>query len=233
MSKKNNKSKKVNNISSTKKMNENNIKDVKEALEDDAKKQDIEEVIQKNIESKIEDIKELEENIIVEQEEADSSEELVEQDFYKSEVLEKIKTELKSKKKQNSKSRKRKLVFINFIVGALVELFVFGALSVIMWVPEKFQIIVRGARLIIEVLAALTLLELGYHKKKTLYFVYGVEFFAVTVLDLLVINACKNCEMTDVYNLFIIIAASVAIYYIIRAFVINITYKNVDDTEKK
>ena len=233
MSKKNNKSKKVNNISSTKKMNENNIKDVKEALEDDAKKQDIEEVIQKNIESKIEDIKELEENIIVEQEEADSSEELVEQDFYKSEVLEKIKTELKSKKKQNSKSRKRKLVFINFIVGALVELFVFGALSVIMWVPEEFQIIVRGARLIIEVLAALTLLELGYHKKKTLYFVYGVEFFAVTVLDLLVINACKNCEMTDVYNLFIIIAASVAIYYIIRAFVINITYKNVDDTEKK
>jgi hypothetical protein len=77
------------------------------------------------------------------------------------------------------------------------------------------------------------LLELGYLKKKTLYFIYGVEFFAVTILDLLIINTCKNNEMTDVYNLFIIIAASVAIYYIIRAFVINITYKNVDDTEKK
>ena len=55
-------------------MNENNIKDVKAALEDDAKKQDIEAVIQKNIESKIEDVKEPEESIIVEQEEADSSE---------------------------------------------------------------------------------------------------------------------------------------------------------------
>ena len=98
--KKSNKSKKVNSkISSTKKMNENNIKDVKEALEDDAKKQDIEEVIQKNIESKIEEVKEPEESIIVEQEEADSNE-LVEENFYKSEVLEKIKTELKSKKKE-------------------------------------------------------------------------------------------------------------------------------------
>ncbi len=232
--KKSNKQKKVNSkISSTKKMNENNIKDVKEALKDDVKKTDIDEVIQKNIEKKIEEVKEPEESIIVEQEEADSSEELVEQDFYKSEVLEKIKTELKSKKKQNSKSRKRKLILLNFIVGAIVELFFFGALSVIMWVPQDFQIIVRIIRLVIEVLASLILLELGYHKKKTLYFIYGVEFFAVTILDLLIINTCKNNEMTDVYNLFIIIAASVAIYYIIRAFVINITYKNVDDTEKK
>ena len=232
--KKSNKSKKVNSkVSSTKKMNENNIKDVKEALEDNVKKQDIDEVIQKNIEKKIEEIKEPEENLIVEQEEADSSEELVEQDFYKSEVLEKIKTELKSKKKQNSKSRKRKLILLNFIVGAIVELFFFGALSVIMWVPQDFQIIVRIIRLVIEVLASLILLELGYHKKKTLYFIYGVEFFAVTILDSLIINTCKNNEMTDVYNLFIIIAGSVAIYYIIRAFVINITYKNVDDTEKK
>jgi hypothetical protein len=90
MSKKKNKSNKVNNISSTKKMNENNIKDVKEALEDDVKKTDIDEVIQKNIASKIEDVKEPEESIIVEQEEADNNE-LVEENFYKSEVLEKIK----------------------------------------------------------------------------------------------------------------------------------------------
>ena len=47
--KKSNKPKKVNSkISSTKKMNENNIKDVKAALEDDAKKTDIEDVIQKS-----------------------------------------------------------------------------------------------------------------------------------------------------------------------------------------
>ena len=53
MSKKKNKSKQVNSISSTKKMNENNIKDVKAALDDDTKKQNIDEVIQKNIEKKI------------------------------------------------------------------------------------------------------------------------------------------------------------------------------------
>ena len=229
---KSNKSKKVNSkISSTKKMNENNIKDVKAALEDDAKKQDIEEVIQKNIESKIEEVKEPEESIIVEQEEADS--ELVEQDFYKSEVLEKIKTELKDKKKKNSKSRKRKLIFINFIVGALVELFVFGCLATMMWVPEEYRIIVHIIRSVLAVIGSLILLELGYHKKKVLYFVYGIETFVVTTLDLLVINVFKNNGISDVYNLFIIIAASVAIYYIIRAFVINITYKNVDDTEKK
>ncbi len=232
MSKKKNKSKKVNNISSTKKMNENNIKDVKEALEDDAKKTDIDEVIQKNIASKIEDIKEPEESIIVEQEEADNNE-LVEENFYKSEVLEKIKTELKDKKKKNSKSRKRKLVFINFIVGALMELFVFGCLATMMWVPEEYRIIVHIIRSVLATIGALTLLELGYVKKKTLYLVYGVETFVATTLDLLVINVFKNSGITDVYNLFIIIAASVAIYYIIRAFVINITYKNVDDTEKK
>lgn len=233
MSKKKNKSNKVNNkISSTKKMNENNIKDVKEALEDETKKQDIDEVIQKNIESKIEDIKETEENIIVEQEEADNNE-LVEENFYKSEVLEKIKTELKDKKKKNSKSRKRKLVFINFIVGALMELFVFGCLATMMWVPEEYRIIVHIIRSVLATIGALTLLELAYVKKKTLYFVYGVETFVATTLDLLVINVFKNSGITDVYNLFIIIAASVAIYYIIRAFVINITYKNVDDTEKK
>ena len=231
--KKSNKSKKVNSkISSTKKMNENNIKDVKEALEDDAKKQDIEEVIQKNIESKIEEVKEPEESIIVEQEEADSNE-LVEENFYKSEVLEKIKTELKSKKKQNSKSRKRKLIFINFIVGAIVELFVFGCLATMMWVPEEYRIIVHIIRSVLAIIGALTLLELGYVKKKTLYFIYGIETFIVTTLDLLVINVFKNEGISDVYNLFIIIAGSVAIYYIIRAFVINITYKNVDDTEKK
>ena len=66
-----------------------------------------------------------------------------------------------------------------------------------------------------------------------LYFIYGIETFIVTTLDLLVINVFKNEAISDVYNLFIIIAGSVAIYYIIRAFVINITYKNVDDTEKK
>ncbi len=232
MSKKKNKSKQVNSISSTKKMNENNIKDVKAALEDDAKKQDIEAVIQKNIESKIEDVKEPEESIIVEQEEADSSE-LVEENFYKSEVLEKIKTELKDKKKKNSKSRKRKLIFINFIVGALVEMFVFGCLATMMWVPEEYRIIVHIIRSTLAIIGAITLLELGYVKKKTLYFIYGVETFVVATLDLLVINVFKNSGIEDVYNLFIIIAGSVAIYYIIRAFVINITYKNVDDTEKK
>ena len=232
MSKKKNKSNKVNNISSTKKMNENNIKDVKEALEDDVKKTDIDEVIQKNIASKIEDVKEPEDSIIVEQEEADNNE-LVEENFYKSEVLEKIKTELKDKKKKNSKSRKRKLVFINFIVGALMELFVFGCLATMMWVPEEYRIIVHIIRSVLATIGALTLLELGYVKKKTLYFVYGVETFVATTLDLLVINVFKNSGITDVYNLFIIIAASVAIYYIIRAFVINITYKNVDDTKKK
>jgi len=231
--KKNNKSKKNNNISSTKKMNENNIQYVKDALEDEAKKVDIEEVIQKNIESKIEDVKEPEENIIVEQEEADSSEELVEKDFYKSEVLEKIKTELKSKKKQNSKSRKRKLIFFNFVVGALVELFVFGCLSTFMWVPEDFRIVVHIIRTILAIIATLVLLELGYHKKKTLYFVYGIEFFIVSILDLIARNIFENNGISDVYNLLIIVAASVAMYYIIRAFVINITYKNVDDTEKK
>lgn len=232
MSKKKNKSKQVNSISSTKKMNENNIKDVKAALEDDAKKQDIEAVIQKNIESKIEDVKESEESIIVEQEEADSSE-LVEENFYKSEVLEKIKTELKDKKKKNSKSRKRKLIFINFIVGALVEMFVFGCLATMMWVPEEYRIIVHIIRSTLAIIGAITLLELGYVKKKTLYFIYGVETFVAATLDLLVINVFKNSGIEDVYNLFIIIAGSVAIYYIIRAFVINITYKNVDDTEKK
>ena len=232
MSKKKNKSKQVNSISSTKKMNENNIKDVKAALEDDAKKQDIEAVIQKNIESKIEDIKEPEESIIVEQEEADSSE-LVEENFYKSEVLEKIKTELKDKKKKNSKSRKRKLIFINFIVGALVEMFVFGCLATMMWVPEEYRIIVHIIRSTLAIIGSIILLELGYVKKKTLYFIYGVETFVAATLDLLVINVFKNSGIEDVYNLFIIIAGSVAIYYIIRAFVINITYKNVDDTEKK
>ena len=155
MSKKKNKSKQVNSISSTKKMNENNIKDVKAALEDDAKKQDIETVIQKNIESKIEDIKEPEESIIIEQEEADSSE-LVEENFYKSEVLEKIKTELKDKKKKNSKSRKRKLSFINFIVGAIVEMFVFGCLATMMWVPEEYRIIVHIIRSTLAIIGAIT-----------------------------------------------------------------------------
>ena len=83
------------------------------------------------------------------------------------------------------------------------------------------------------IIGAITLLELGYVKKKTLYFIYGVETFVAATLDLLVINVFKNSGIEDVYNLFIIIAGSVAIYYIIRAFVINITYKNVDDTEKK
>ena len=232
MSKKKKKSKQVNTISSTKKMNENNIKDVKAALDDDTKKQNIDEVIQKNIEKKIEDIKETEESIIIEQEEADRNE-LVEENFYKSEVLEKIKTELKDKKKKNSKSRKRKLIFINFIVGALVEIFVFGCMATMMWVPEEYRIMVHIIRSVLAIIGTITLLELGYVKKKTLYFVYGVETFIAATLDLLVINVFKNSGITDVYNLFIIIAASVAIYYIIRAFVINITYKNVDDMEKK
>ncbi len=258
--KKSNKSKKNNKkVSSTKKMNENNIQYVREALDDK-----VEDKIQKNMEDKIIAVEENkenevrkdknnknnknkvdkknekntnnednEENIIIEQEEPDNKEQLVKENFYKNEILDKIKDELKNKKKKNSKSRKRKLIFINFIVGAIVELFILGCLSLVIWVPQDITKIVYIVSLVAGVIAAVTLLELGYIKKKLLYSIYGIENFAVTILDLLIMDKLKNSEITDVYNLFIIISASVAIYYIIRAFVINITYKNVDCAEKK